>query len=279
MQFFDDYGNMSNAEYAHVRDFLANISRWAADNRRSGKENTYDNGLYVVTQYIQNLIVMFSKVYPELLINNASAYKYIPQHWGLADDHITDIETFLNKYHSKIETFRGDVTIIRILQEVSAQLVDMNLFIKSIPVQTDIQREIVNEKGEKQVISFYSLFGKETLYLLFTHCLYTLLCEYINISDEPNIIRAENQEAKMKRREHNTAVMDVPANMGAISSSSTDDDSNVLTEVQIYTDTENIDLKTKVASLLHAYLQVEMNNKKETNYSYTDVMKKVNMAK
>lgn len=277
MQFFDDYGNMSNAEYAHLRDFLANVSRWAADNRRSGKENTYDNGLYVVTQYIQNLIVMFSKVYPELLMNNASAYKYIPQHWGLADDHITDIETFLNKYHSKIETFRGDVTIIRILQEVSAQLVDMNLFIKSIPVQTDIQREIVNEKGEKQVISFYSLFGKETLYLLFNYCLYTLLCEYINISDEPNIVRAENQEAKMKRREHNAAVMDVPANMGAIAS--TDDDSNVLTEVQIYTDTENVDLKTKVASLLHAYLQVEMNNKKETNYSYADVMKKVNMAK
>jgi len=277
MEFFDDYGNMSNTEYAHVRDFLANVSRWAADNRRSGKENTYDNGLYIVTQYIQNLIVMFSKVYPELLINNASAYKYIPQHWGLADDHITDIETFLNKYHSKMETFRGDVTIIRILQEVSAQLVDMNLFIKSIPVQTDIQREIVNEKGEKQVISFYSLFGKETLYLLFTHCLYTLLCEYINISDEPNIVRAENQEVKMKRREHNATVMDVPANMGAIAS--TDDVSNVLTEVEIYTDNENLDLKTKVASLLHAYLQVEMNNKKETNYAYADVMKKVNMAK
>lgn len=279
MEFFDDYGNMSNAEYAHVRDFLANISRWAADNRRSGKENTYDNGLYIVTQYIQNLIVMFSKVYPELLINNASAYKYIPQHWGLADDHINDIETFLNKYHSKMETFRGDVTIIRILQEVSAQLVDMNLFIKSIPVQTDIQREIVNEKGEKQVISFYSLFGKETLYLLFTHCLYTLLCEYINISDEPNIVRAENQEAKMKRRQHNTAAMDVPANMSAIASTQADDDSNVLTEVEIYTDNENLDLKTKVASLLHAYLQVEMNNKKETNYAYADVMKKVNMAK
>ena len=282
MEFFDDYGNMSNTEFNKTRDFLSNISKWAMDSHTTGKENLYDNGLYVVTEYMQNMVVMLSRVYPELLINNASQYEYIPKHWGLADDHITDIETFLNKSHNKIETFRGDTTIIHIMQEISTQMVDMNLFIKSIPVQTEIQREIINEDGKKQIISFYSLFKKDTIYMLFTYCLYTLLSGYMSISDEPSIIREENHESKLIRREHNQTIMDEAANLTAIQSTNTTitgDDTGILTEVDIYTDTVNIELKSKVAALLHSYLQIEMNNKKETNYTYTDVMKKVNMAR
>lgn len=278
MEYFDNYGNMSNTEFNKVRDFLANVTKWGLDSQSTHKENIYDNGLYVVTEYMQNIMVMLSRVYPELLINNASSYKYIPKHWGLADDHVLDIEVFLNKYHSKIETFRGDITILHIVQEVSRQMIDMNLFIKSIPVQTEIQREIINEDGNKQIISFYSLFSKSTMYSLFTYCFYTMLSCYMNISDEPNIIREENNASKLKRREHNKEVADVAVNMAAIPST-TEAEDDTLAEVQIYTDTINVELKTKVAALLHSYIQVEMNDKKETNYTYDDVMKKVNMAK
>jgi hypothetical protein len=278
MEYFDNYGNMSNTEFNKVRDFLANVTKWGLDSQSTHKENIYDNGLYVVTEYMQNIMVMLSRVYPELLINNASSYKYIPKHWGLADDHVLDIEVFLNKYHSKIETFRGDITILHIVQEVSRQMIDMNLFIKSIPVQTEIQREIINEDGNKQIISFYSLFSKSTMYSLFTYCFYTMLGCYMNISDEPNIIREENNVSKLKRREHNKEIADIAVNMAAIPST-TEAEDDTLAEVQIYTDTINVELKTKVAALLHSYIQVEMNDKKETNYTYDDVMKKVNMAK
>ena len=118
--------------------------------------------------------------------------------------------------------------------------------------------------------------------MLFTYCLYGLLSGYMSISDEPSIIREENNESKLKRREHNQTIMDEAANLTAIQSTNTTitgDDTGILTEVDIYTDTVNIELKSKVAALLHSYLQIEMNNKKETNYTYTDVMKKVNMAR
>lgn len=279
MEFFDVYGNMSNKDFSNLRDFLSNVDKWAVDVQSPTQVNSYDNGLYIVTQYIQNMVIMFSKVYPELLLNNATTYKNIPKHWGLADDHVTDIASFLNDYHSRIEAFRGDSGIHHVLQNLSLQLVDMNLFIKSIPVQTSIQREIINEQGKKQVLSFYSLFNKETIYQLFTYCLYTSLSTYINISDEPNIIRRENQDSKLRRREHNALVNDVPLNLTSISSAPETNDLNVLTEVQIYTDTMNVEIKSKVSALLHAYLLIEMNNKKVTNYSYNDVIKKVNMAK
>jgi hypothetical protein len=104
-----------------------------------------------------------------------------------------------------------------------------------------------------------------------------LLCNYINLSDEPNIIRKDKQLLKQQRREHNKEVRDSSLQMGAISQP--DDNIDDLTEMQIYTDTQNVDLKNRTASLLYAFLQIEMDNKKETNYTYEEVMKKVNMAK
>ena len=173
--------------------------------------------------------------------------------------------------------FSDDSTLNNILQNIIAQTTDINLFIKLLPLQTDIQREIINESNEKQILSFYSLFGKDTIYLLFTHCFYLLLCNYINLSDEPSIIRRDKQILKQHQREHNKEVRDSSLQIGAIPQSQENIDE--LTEVLIYTDTQNIDLKTRVASLLHAFLQIEMDNKKETNYTYEEVIKKVNIAK
>jgi hypothetical protein len=104
-----------------------------------------------------------------------------------------------------------------------------------------------------------------------------LLCNYINLSDEPNIIRKDKQLLRQQHREHNQTVRDSSLQMGAISQA--EDNIDDLTEMQIYTDTQNVDLKNRTASLLYAFLQIEMDNKKETNYTYDEVMKKVNMAK
>ena len=276
IEFFDDYGNLSDRNYDQLRTYLSDITKWSIE-KTNDTVNIYDNGLYTITQYIQNATIMLSKVYPELLLNNASPYMVVPKHWGLAKDHIVDIEIFLQKYHHKIMEFSNDSTLDFILQNVIAQTTDINLFIKLLPLQTDIQREIINESGEKQILSFYSVFGKETIYLLFTHCFYLLLCNYINQCDEPNIIRRDKQLLKQQQREHNEEARDSSLQMSAISQSP--DDTDELAEVLIYTDTQNVELKNRVASLLYAFLQIEMNNKKETNYTYEEVIKKVNIAK
>jgi hypothetical protein len=103
------------------------------------------------------------------------------------------------------------------------------------------------------------------------------LCNYINLCDEPNIIRRDKQLLKQQQREHNNEARDSSLQMSAISQSP--DDTDELAEVLIYTDTQNVELKNRVASLLYAFLQIEMNNKKKTNYTYEEVIKKVNIAK
>ena len=278
MVFFDDFGNLSNRDYEHLQNFLSGVSKWNID-KPNNKENIYDNGLYTVTSFLQNAIVMSSKVYPELLLNNKTPHMTIPKHWGLAEDHITDIDNILHKQFSAMEAFRDDKILSGILQRISIENVDLNIFLKLIPIQTDIQREIINEKEEKEIISFYSLFGKQTIYLLFTHCFYLLLCNYINLSDEPTIIHTNIQLSKSLRQKHNEHANDSSLHIAAISQTTDETPENDLTEIQIRTDTHNITLKSRVASLLYALIKTEMTNKKETNYTYDDIIKKVNMAK
>jgi len=58
-----------------------------------------------------------------------------------------------------------------------------------------------------------------------------------------------------------------------------DENQESITEIQIYTDNANIHLKSRVASLLYTFLQIDIANKNEINYSYDDVIRKVNLAK
>ena len=277
MSFFDDYGNLPDAEYDILKNFLKDISNWNADKMYESKEHTYDEGQYTVIQYLYNAITTFSKTYPTMLINNADVFKTIPKHWGLAEKHVYDVDLFLSKYYKGLDEFKGDEILKSVLQDVNVELTDMDIFVKNIPVQTDIQREIIDEQGNLKIISFYSLFGKNALYLLFVHCFYLTISKYIDTGDTPSIVIKESLSNKAMVREHNVSLTDPTTSISALNVNGNDSES-VLSEVQIYSDTTT-DIKNKIAKLLKSFLQIEINNKKTTNYSYDDIIKRVNMAK
>jgi hypothetical protein len=276
MNFFDEHGNLTNTQYDHLNQYLMKLSVWNIDTSNDA-ENINDNELYTISQFIQNSIVMITKVYPKILINNSKFFNKVPTHWDLSKDHVMDVNNFINKYYENLDSFRNDEPLIELLQEVDNMLTDINLFVKNIPVQTDIKREIINENGEKQIISFYSLFNKDTIHLLFNYCFYLTLCNYINICDKSNIIQTDINNNKNIRRNANTDIQDTALNMQA--TSNVDENQESITEIQIYTDNANIHLKSRVASLLYTFLQIDIANKKEINYSYDDVIRKVNLAK
>jgi uncharacterized protein YbgA (DUF1722 family) len=103
MRFFDDYGlNISDSQYRNIHDFLSNVEKWKLDRPMSETKSYYDEGLYTITQYVTNAIEMFSKVYPNALMNNDGFYKNIPKHWDLSKEHIQDVEVFVNKYYENL---------------------------------------------------------------------------------------------------------------------------------------------------------------------------------
>ena len=134
MNFFDEHGNLTNNEYDKLNNYLSKLSVWNIDTS-TDTENIHDNGLYAVSQFIQNSIVMITKVYPKILINNSKFFNKVPTHWDLAKDHVMDVNIFINKYYEKLDSFRNDEPLIEVLHEVENVMTDMNMFIKNIPVQ------------------------------------------------------------------------------------------------------------------------------------------------
>lgn len=273
IDFFGRYGNLSETKYQNLHKFLSNIEKWNLD---TGMKESHDSGMYSVTQFINNSIQAISKTYPSILLNDQGFYKRVPKHWGISEKHGADVSTFIDKYYSDIEKFKGDAVILRLLQEVGIRLVDLNTFVQNIPINTEITKTV----GEA-TYSFYSLFDKTTIYLLFSYCFYSTIYEYIVCSNDIDLLRADVQESKKNRR-------DIIANNA--------DESNLLfsqdiNDVDVVIDTENEinevnivtgnteELKMRVAALLLSFLNVEEGNKDAIDMSYADIMKKVKRSK
>ena len=108
--------------------------------------------------FIQNAIMSISKIYPELLSNNADFFKlYV--NIEVSDNHNYDIEVFLNKFYKPIEKFKGDTSMLQLLNSIKIKLLDMNNFIKAVPLYTEIQK-VKNQDDEYVTVKFHSLFNQ-----------------------------------------------------------------------------------------------------------------------
>mgnify|MGYP001328798920 CR=1 FL=1 len=272
MTFFDDYGNLDDNEFNKLHEFLSNISSWKVDAEYGQSVSNYDSGLNIVISYLSNIINVFTKVYPNLLINNADFFEKIPKHWKLVDTHKSDLTAIYNNYYNKLKSFRGDQILINLLKEIVNQLIDINIFVKNIPVQTDIQKEIIDENGEKKIITFYSIFGKQNLYLLFTHCYYLTIHKYITSTEDNDIILQDSFNIRQNIRRDNEELQNASNNMMPVSSN------DMIEEININVGDMD-DIKKRTCSLLLAMIDIESTNKKNIDYSYKEIIKKVNLAK
>lgn len=279
MSFFNVNGKtLSNQEYQKLHKFLSTISSWKNDQTTNG---TYDTSFYSVVQYIKNAILMISKIYPIILFNDSDLFKNIPKHWGLSQFHIGDIEHVINKYYANIEGFKGDVVLNKLFNEVISQLTDLNLFVQNIPIQSDIIKQVINEDNEEINVRFFSIFNKSTIYLLLTHCLYNVLYQYIRLSDDTELLHDDINILKQNRRTNIQTSKNASNYLHAISSETNDELNiidNELQEVQIQMGNTNT-LKERVCSLLISFLDIEQKNKESIDYTYSDIMSKVNRAK
>jgi hypothetical protein len=274
MDFFDTYGSLSNTEFTELHNFLSKINKWSMDVPSKDRTSVYDEGLSTATQYIQNAVQSFTKVYPTILFNNAEFFKTIPKHWGLSDYHRNDIAQFIGKYYKEIEKFKGDSTLLQLLELVSLRLNELLLFVETIPIFTDVVKEMdVGPDEPKRTTVFHSLLNKTTLYQILSYCFYSVFYEYIQISDDPDMLRADLTETKLARR---ALIREGLNEANQLQSADTLDEE--LQEIEVVTGNKE-DLKQRVCSLLLAFIDVERENKEAVNFSYEQVVQRVRRSK
>jgi len=277
IEFFGKYGNISDSKYEQLHEFLSNVENWKLDKPMKETGLYYDNGLYTVTQFVNNSIKNICKTYPSILLNDMGFYKKVPKHWGFSDKHNDIISKFLETYYEKIEKFKGDSVLLRLLQEVDVRLTDLPIFLENLPFFTEMVKDMGDDVEGERIRSFYCLFDKQTIYLLFSYCFYSAIYEYIVCANDVDLLRADVQTMKQNHREKIRDDAN-PSNLMSGLRNEGEDDDDVLDEVEIITGDLD-ELKKRVASLLLCFLNVEQENKDVLDYSYEQVMQKVKRDK
>jgi hypothetical protein len=281
MDFFGRYGNLSDTKYSKLNDFLKNICNWKLDKPMKETGLYYDSGLYSVTQFIPNAVQAMSKTYPTILINDVGFYKKVHNHWGFSERHNAILSQFITKYYEKLESFKEDRIIYRLLMEVGTRLGSLNIFLQNIPVHTDIVKDFGENVEGERIRNFYYLLDKPTIYLLYTYCFYSVLYEYINCSGDLDLLRADIEQVKQTKRAQLRNISDMTSQIGGQNVDIDEDleERNMdINEVEIQVGNTE-ELKIRVAALLLCFLEVEEENKKSIDLSYDDIRQKVQRNK
>jgi hypothetical protein len=281
MDFFGRYGNLSDSKYGKLHDFLKNICVWKLDKSMKESGLYYDSGLYTITQFIQNAVQAMSKTYPNILLNDVGFYKKIHSHWGFSDRHNSVLSQFINKYYEKLETFKEDRIIYRLLMEVGQRLTSLNTFLQNLPIHTEMVKDFGNNVEGEQIRSFYYILDKSTIYMLYSYCFYSVLYEYINCTNDVDLLRADVEEIKRSKRTEINNMNNMSNQIGGQDTDLGEEllDRNIdFNEVEIRVGNTE-ELKNRVAALLLCFLDVEEDNKKTIDLSYEDIQQKVRRNK
>jgi hypothetical protein len=264
--FIKRYGNLGARELTNLQSFMANIHVWNMDTEDSGY-----NGIYTVAQFIKNSVEAMSKVYPSMIMNNAS-YTVVHKHWGLSKFHESDISRVLTKYLEGLDKFKGDQTLKLFLREIQKKTVDIHLLLQHIPMETPIT---------KNDAAYFELFDKKTLYYLHVYCWYSVLYEYMNLASDPDLLNIDIEETRRDRRQKNTDLANESELLRSIFGDSSEEVGEAqadLYQVEIRAG-EKEDLQKRVCELMVAFLNIDEHNKKTLDKPYADIAKRVRRSK
>ena len=279
--FLNDFGNLKKNDFLRIRDFLSNtkldckdverkfsIQSWALD---CDDSEYYDNGLYTVFNFIKNSIYDITHVFPQMILNNIT-YTEIPKHWGLGERDQEFMEEKVGNYADSLNKFKQDSTISRLLEEIKLKHVDLYLFISNLPIHTSLV---------KNGTTFYSIFDKKTCYQLIMYIFYSVLLEYIQLTNDEEMLQLDVYEMKMERRGIILERKDV-VSLKSYGNESLDEefyeDDEDMNEVQINVGQKE-ELKKRVASLLVTFIDIIQKNKTMADMSYKNIMEKVRDSK
>jgi len=276
-EFLDKYGNIGSTQLEHLDSFIMNIDEWASDQRTSvqrtsGQSIDSVNSMYSIAQFIKNSIQTSTKVFPGMIINNVDLHK-VPKHWSLSPFHQSDVSRFMKKYYEPINKFKKDKTLLLLLTEVQSKFIDMNILLEHLPIYSPIHKEDN---------TFYSLFDKSTIYMILKYMWYSVLYEYISMSDDPELLHADIEENKNVRR---AKIRDASQMVESLQTVGEDDlgdeESDYMADVASISikigDLQ--DFKRRTAQLLTAFLEIDMENKNSIDLTYAKISEKMNRSK
>lgn len=257
--FLDKHGNLNKREFDGIQDFILNMTKWT-----SGESD--EASIYTIATFFKNSVYTTTQVLPNIILNSVD-YKRVHKHWGLADDHLADVAAFIQQSTEEFQKYKGNKVLTRYLLNTKTWAVDLNLFIQHLPVRASMI---------KDGATFYSLFDQRTMLMLFMYVWYSVIYEFIETADDPDLLKMDVVASKEVRRESIVAQNDASELMGVNSETAEEEDDLLAVEIS----TGDIrELKDTVCSLLLDFIRKDMKNKKSMDLPYSQIARRVKRTK
>ena len=279
VEFISKNSNLTPKKLTKLEEQLANIHLWNMD-------NTYEYGnsvspkdettMYSIVQFMKESVFTMSKIYPEMISNNHIVNSKAHKHWNLAETHNLDISRFIQAYYRELSQFKNDGSLTPLLKHVQDTLMHISPFLELIPTFLPIHRP---PQGENPAQSYYSLFSKRTLYMIYSYVWYSVIYEYIKATDNEELIQLNSIE---RNKIHRDKIKEDREQVIGQSVGTFDDDLNEyddeMVEIQIQLGNKEALNKT-VGELLLIFINMDISNKKSFDLSYRDLEKKLTRSK
>ena len=255
--------NISKNTVRKMTKTIEKLSEWVADlSNRNEYIKISDDKLYNIINFYKTFVDNFVNVFPNIILNKVKYDDvHIPNYYGFSRNHANKLKKYISEYYEKLKTFYGIPTLQNILvtiQKTSKNIVKIS---NATPSFTSIK--LTEDKIIKPV------FDERTSRFLFEYYLLRILINYIDLSDEDDMIVTEIKKE--------TQVTDIFA-VEYLEEEETRVDlsftSRNQTETRLLTGNKK-ELRQKIAELITVFFDI-LNNQKDTiDTSYEEIQDRV----
>ena len=176
---------VSNSSVRKMVKTIENLSMWSSD---SSERNKYikisDDGLYNAVNFYKNFIDNFVNIFPNIILNKVDYDDiHIPNYYKFSGSHSSKLKKYVSEYYEKLKTFYGTNILSAILVKIQQSAKNIVTIANATPSFTSIL--VGGEDTIKPV------FDERTSRFLFEYYLLRIFINYIELSDEENMVVTE----------------------------------------------------------------------------------------
>ena len=255
ISFLQQNSNTSRRKFKPIEDFINTFAIWEDLSIQNPSSDVEEQGVYRILNFISDCVYNMCRVFPNIILNKVN-YKQlnIPRHWKLSERHMNDVKKIISGYYAGLSKFYDKDSLDSVLNNIQIVTKNIYLIMKNIPCFSSVI------KGETK---YYSIFNKDVTKLIFEFSMLEVYKHFIKLS--------EGLEIDLRP---------VPISEQTMITNVQLEDSEVgnITELEIVQG-ERLQVQQEVAGLLIDITNMFISTKKTLNYSYDNIMNRVNRAK
>lgn len=255
--------NVSNSSLKKLTKTIENLSSWIADDsKRNTNIKISDDKLYNIVNFYRNFIENFVSVFPNIILNKVNYDDiHIPNYYGFSKNHSNKLKNYIGGYYEKLKSFYGNPTLLNVLTTVKKSCKNLIRIANVTPKFSSINL------GEDKIIK--PVFDERTSRFLFEYYLLRVLVNYIELSDDADMIVTE-----VRKERDVTDIFAVEYLEDIETKVDLSMTSRNQTDVVLLTGNKK-ELRQKIAELFIAFIDILNNQKDVIDISYEEIQDRV----